>query len=234
MLFLVRHAHSDYGPDEMRALSESGQRAAQRVADLLEDRGVAVIVSSPYTRAVQTVQPLADRLGFRSRSTPTCGSVNCRPAPSMTSSDGSRQRGATSIWPIPVGSRARLHKNASAGPSVEPWRPPAIAPSSCHRTGTRWRCSSVRSTRRSISSSGRRCRCPTCTRSRSRAARRPGPIGESTSPRAADRACAPGRWSAPGCRWCPRRSSRASPCPRSATAPRGGPAPLWRRGCHAP
>ena len=64
MLFLVRHAHSDYVPDEMRALSESGQRAAQRVADLLEDRGVAVIVSSPYTRAVQTVQPLADRLGI--------------------------------------------------------------------------------------------------------------------------------------------------------------------------
>jgi len=63
MLVLVRHAHSDYGPDEMRALSEPGHRAAQRVADLLEDRGVAMIVSSPYTRAVQTVQPLADRLG---------------------------------------------------------------------------------------------------------------------------------------------------------------------------
>ena len=64
MLFLVRHAHSDYGPDEMRPLSESGHRAAQRVADLLEDRGVAMIVSSPYTRAVQTVQPLAGRLGL--------------------------------------------------------------------------------------------------------------------------------------------------------------------------
>lgn len=64
MLFLVRHAHSDYGPDEMRGLSDSGHRAAQRVADLLENRGVAMIVSSPYTRAVQTVQPLADRRGM--------------------------------------------------------------------------------------------------------------------------------------------------------------------------
>jgi 2,3-bisphosphoglycerate-dependent phosphoglycerate mutase len=64
MLFLVRHAHSAYGPDEMRALSEAGHRAAHRVADLLEDRGVAMIVSSPYTRAVETVQPLADRLGI--------------------------------------------------------------------------------------------------------------------------------------------------------------------------
>jgi 2,3-bisphosphoglycerate-dependent phosphoglycerate mutase len=64
MLFLVRHAHSDYDPDEMRGLSDSGHRAAQRVADLLENRGVAMIVSSPYTRAVQTVQPLADRIGI--------------------------------------------------------------------------------------------------------------------------------------------------------------------------
>jgi len=64
MLFLVRHAHSAYGPNEMRALSESGQRAAQRIADLLQDRAIARIVSSPYTRAVQTVQPLADRLGL--------------------------------------------------------------------------------------------------------------------------------------------------------------------------
>jgi len=64
MLFLVRHAHSDYGPDEMRALSESGRRAAHRIADLLQDRGITMIVSSPYTRAVQTVQPLADRLGM--------------------------------------------------------------------------------------------------------------------------------------------------------------------------
>jgi 2,3-bisphosphoglycerate-dependent phosphoglycerate mutase len=46
------------------ALSESGHRAAQRIADLLQDRGIALIVSSPYTRAVQTVQPLADRLGI--------------------------------------------------------------------------------------------------------------------------------------------------------------------------
>jgi 2,3-bisphosphoglycerate-dependent phosphoglycerate mutase len=64
MLFLVRHAHSDYGPDEMRALSASGHRAAQRIADLLQDRAIGLIVSSPYTRAVQTVQPLADRLGI--------------------------------------------------------------------------------------------------------------------------------------------------------------------------
>ena len=64
MLFLVRHAHSEYSSDEMRGLSDLGRAAAQRVADLLERCDVSRIVSSPYTRAVQTVQPLADRLGI--------------------------------------------------------------------------------------------------------------------------------------------------------------------------
>ena len=63
MLYLLRHAHADYSPDETRSLSESGRRAAVRVADLLLDRDVSAIVSSPYRRAIETVQPLADRLG---------------------------------------------------------------------------------------------------------------------------------------------------------------------------
>lgn len=62
MLFLVRHAHAHYRPDESRGLSTSGWREAGRLADLLQGRGIAWIVSSPSTRAVQTVQPLADRL----------------------------------------------------------------------------------------------------------------------------------------------------------------------------
>lgn len=64
MIFLLRHAHSDYAPDEMRALSLSGRAAAARVADVLAGRGVSRIISSPYTRARQTVEPLARRLGI--------------------------------------------------------------------------------------------------------------------------------------------------------------------------
>jgi 2,3-bisphosphoglycerate-dependent phosphoglycerate mutase len=64
VIFLIRHAHADYRPDESRGLSAHGWRAAHRVADMLEGRGIASIVSSPYTRARQTVQPLADRLGL--------------------------------------------------------------------------------------------------------------------------------------------------------------------------
>ena len=48
----------------MRGLSEAGRAAALRVADLLEGERVAAIVTSPYLRAIQTVQPLADRLGL--------------------------------------------------------------------------------------------------------------------------------------------------------------------------
>lgn len=62
MLFLVRHAHADYSPDEMRGLSDAGHQQSERVADLLHRQDVAAIISSPYTRAIQTVQPLADRL----------------------------------------------------------------------------------------------------------------------------------------------------------------------------
>jgi 2,3-bisphosphoglycerate-dependent phosphoglycerate mutase len=64
VIFLIRHAHSDYSADEMRPLSASGWEAAERVADALERRPIARIVSSPYTRALQTVEPLARRLGI--------------------------------------------------------------------------------------------------------------------------------------------------------------------------
>jgi 2,3-bisphosphoglycerate-dependent phosphoglycerate mutase len=64
VLYLVRHAHSAYSPDEMRDLSPAGHADARRVADLLEGAGISRIVSSPYTRARRTVQPLADRLGL--------------------------------------------------------------------------------------------------------------------------------------------------------------------------
>lgn len=62
MIYLVRHAHADYSPDEMRGLSASGRAAATRLADILEEGGIARIHSSPYRRAIETVQPLADRL----------------------------------------------------------------------------------------------------------------------------------------------------------------------------
>jgi 8-oxo-dGTP diphosphatase len=68
VLFLVRHAKAgsrkDWdGDDVLRPLSNSGWRQAQAlVAALAADS--TMLVSSPYVRCRQTLQPLADRLGL--------------------------------------------------------------------------------------------------------------------------------------------------------------------------
>ena len=67
-LYLIRHADAGmrdpYSPsDHLRGLSEDGLRQATRIADRLVDSGVTRVLSSPYPRCVQTVEPLARRLG---------------------------------------------------------------------------------------------------------------------------------------------------------------------------
>ncbi len=67
-LYLVRHANagsrSDWdGPDRDRPLSDKGRRQAQGLVHLLADRPVRRVLSSPYLRCVQTVEPLAEKLG---------------------------------------------------------------------------------------------------------------------------------------------------------------------------
>jgi 2,3-bisphosphoglycerate-dependent phosphoglycerate mutase len=64
-LFLVRHAHADWVPDERRPLSAQGRRDAARIAELLAPLCPAAIYTSPAPRAVQTIAPLASRLGLR-------------------------------------------------------------------------------------------------------------------------------------------------------------------------
>jgi hypothetical protein len=46
---------------------ESGLAVPAHASDLLEDRGVAVIVIEPYTSCPGRCQPLADRLGIFDR-----------------------------------------------------------------------------------------------------------------------------------------------------------------------
>jgi 2,3-bisphosphoglycerate-dependent phosphoglycerate mutase len=58
-LYLIRHAHADWEPDENRSLSTRGSRGAVRVTELLAALPIEDIVSSPYRRAVQTVAALA-------------------------------------------------------------------------------------------------------------------------------------------------------------------------------
>jgi 8-oxo-dGTP diphosphatase len=68
-IHLVRHANAGsrpdwHQPDDLRPLTSAGLVQATTVADALADRGVERILSSRYVRCVQTVQPLADRLGI--------------------------------------------------------------------------------------------------------------------------------------------------------------------------
>lgn len=67
--YLVRHAkagrRSEWdGPDRLRPISDAGRRQADGLVELLAGCRVRRIVSSPYARCVETVQPLADRLGL--------------------------------------------------------------------------------------------------------------------------------------------------------------------------
>jgi broad specificity phosphatase PhoE len=68
-VLLVRHAHAGdrdrwEGDDDLRPLSTKGQKQALRLVDLLADRPVTRVLSSPSLRCVQTVEPLADERGL--------------------------------------------------------------------------------------------------------------------------------------------------------------------------
>lgn len=62
-LYVVRHGQA-IGQEPDAPLVAEGRLRAELLADLLEDRGIERIVSSPYTRAVDTIGPLARRLGL--------------------------------------------------------------------------------------------------------------------------------------------------------------------------
>ena len=68
-VFLVRHAHAgDRGDwqadDRLRPLTKKGSKQARAIADQLEPLGVRRLISSSYLRCVQTLEPLAERLGL--------------------------------------------------------------------------------------------------------------------------------------------------------------------------
>lgn len=67
--FVVRHAKAGSrrrfdGDDELRPLSRNGRPQAEGLVGLLTHRDVARVLTSPYTRCIQTVEPLAAHLGL--------------------------------------------------------------------------------------------------------------------------------------------------------------------------
>jgi 8-oxo-dGTP diphosphatase len=68
-LYVVRHADAgtrrhDSGPDELRGLTERGQRQADALRDQLADAGIVRLVASPFRRCADTLGPLAEHLGL--------------------------------------------------------------------------------------------------------------------------------------------------------------------------
>ncbi len=64
-IYLVRHAHAEWREDDNRPLSSGGANAARVVAERLSSRPIVAVYTSPSRRAVETVEPLANRLGLR-------------------------------------------------------------------------------------------------------------------------------------------------------------------------
>jgi phosphohistidine phosphatase SixA len=68
--FVVRHAKAGSrrrfdGDDRHRPLTKNGGVQADAIAGLLAHRDVARVLTSPYTRCIQTVEPLAEQLGIK-------------------------------------------------------------------------------------------------------------------------------------------------------------------------
>ena len=68
-LYVVRHAHAgtrgEYdGPDEERPLTDRGWRQARGLVEVLGDVGITRLLTSPYVRCRQTLEPLGEALGL--------------------------------------------------------------------------------------------------------------------------------------------------------------------------
>jgi 2,3-bisphosphoglycerate-dependent phosphoglycerate mutase len=61
-LVLVRHAEAT-GQEAAAPLSVDGQRQALLLADVLQPFGIERVISSPFTRAVQSIAPFCSRTG---------------------------------------------------------------------------------------------------------------------------------------------------------------------------
>lgn len=59
-IYLVRHAHSTYTPDELnRPLSVKGALESKRITKILLTENIDIVLSSSYKRAIQTVEGIA-------------------------------------------------------------------------------------------------------------------------------------------------------------------------------
>ncbi len=74
--YVIRHAKAGdreewSGDDRRRPLTAKGRKQAEELVSQLEGFRVSAICSSPYTRCVQTVEPLARALKLRLETSPS-------------------------------------------------------------------------------------------------------------------------------------------------------------------
>ena len=65
-IYLVRHGKAGdrsqwEGPDDLRPLSKAGRKQAEKLVEQLADASIDHIVSSPYVRCRQSVEPVAEQ-----------------------------------------------------------------------------------------------------------------------------------------------------------------------------
>ncbi len=63
-IYMVRHAESPYteGSERTRGLTPKGKINVEKVTEILKDEEIDIIISSPYARAILTVEGLAQLL----------------------------------------------------------------------------------------------------------------------------------------------------------------------------
>jgi 8-oxo-dGTP diphosphatase len=70
-LFVIRHVAAghregwqEHSPDEARPITKRGKRQADALAERLAGEAISRLVSSPYVRCVQSLEPLGDKVGL--------------------------------------------------------------------------------------------------------------------------------------------------------------------------
>jgi len=65
-VYFIRHAQSDrfVHDDRTRPLTSEGMKDTRKITEVLENSGISHIISSPYTRTIQTVTDLSEKLGL--------------------------------------------------------------------------------------------------------------------------------------------------------------------------
>jgi 2,3-bisphosphoglycerate-dependent phosphoglycerate mutase len=108
-VYLVRHAHAHWNTDDARPLSEQGTESAARVAMLLSERPIVAIYSSPSRRALDTVTPLASRLGLKVQLMPALRERELLPMPRELF-----ENAVAATWRLPQRAPAGAESNEEA------------------------------------------------------------------------------------------------------------------------